>query len=42
MVIKANTVIHPWTVMIKAFNTFVTDTAVARAISSDYFTVRAK
>ena len=42
MVVKANTVINPWTVMVKAFDTPVANAAVAGAICADNLTVGAE
>ena len=42
MIIQANTVVDPRTVVVEALHAFVTDTAVARTVGPDNFTVRAE
>ena len=42
MVLGSNTVIYPWTMMVKSFHTSVTDTAMTRSSSTDDFAIWAK
>jgi hypothetical protein len=42
MIICPNTIVNPWTVMIKSFYTTITNIAVTRPWCSDNLTFRAK
>jgi hypothetical protein len=42
MIAYSNTIIDPWTVMIKAFHALIADAAMARPLSSYDLTIRAK
>ena len=42
MVPNANAIIYPWAMMIKSLYAYITDSAMSRTRSPDYFAVRAE